>query len=137
MADSFENLIVWQKALDLMGCVYEETKRFPSDERFGLTSQMRRASCSVCANIAEGYGRVGRRDYIRCLGIARGSSYELKAQILMCDKVGYLEREALEPLCEEVIRMLSKLIVNLQASMTKEERVSYGEEVPVEALLDP
>ena len=133
MAESFENLIVWQKALDLMGRVYEETKRLPADERFGLTSQMRRASCSVCANIAEGYGRVGRRDYVRCLGIARGSAYELKAQILMCDKVGHLKRDVLEFQCDEVIKMLSKLIVNLQASMTKEEQAPYGEG----AILDP
>lgn len=137
MADSFENLIVWQKSLDLMGCVYEATKKLPADERFGLTSQMRRAACSICANIAEGYGRVGRRDYIRCLGIARGSAYELKAQILMCDKVGYLDRDVLDPSCDEVIRMLSKLIVNLQASMTKEERALYGVDALEEAVLDP
>ncbi len=137
MAEGFENLIVWQKALNLMGCVYEATKALPADERFGLTSQMRRAACSICANIAEGYGRVGRRDYIRCLGIARGNAYELKAHTLMCDRAGLLNRDVLAPSCDEVIRMLSKLIVTLQASMAKEEQTAYGEVLPMEDILDP
>lgn len=134
MADGFENLIVWQRSLDLMERIYKETKPFPKEEVWGLTSQMRRASCSIGSNIAEGYGRVGRKDYIRHLGISRGSAYELKAQLLMCRRVGLISDEGSLSLVTEVIKMLTKLIASLEASVIRESQPEYGDSE--EDLLD-
>lgn len=134
MAEGFENLIVWQKSLDLMERIYKETKPFPKEEVWGLTSQMRRASCSIGSNIAEGYGRVGRKDYIRHLGISRGSAYELKAQLLMCRRVGLISDEGSLNLVTEVIKMLTKLIASLEASVIRESQPEYGDSE--EDLLD-
>ncbi|RPI59311.1 MAG: four helix bundle protein, partial [Planctomycetaceae bacterium] len=75
---SYKDLQVWQKSMELAGQIYEATQKFPADERFGLTSQLRRAAVSVPSNIAEGYGRGTRKDYKRFLQVARGSLYELE-----------------------------------------------------------
>jgi four helix bundle protein len=135
MADGFENLIVWQKSLDLMERIYIETKSFPKEEMWGMTSQMRRSSCSIGSNIAEGYGRVGRKDYIRHLGISRGSAYELKAQLLMCRRVGLISEEGSLNLVTQIIKMLTKLIASLEASVVREPGTVYGGSE--EDLLDP
>jgi four helix bundle protein len=71
---SFKNLVVWQRAVELSLAIYKLTESFPSSEKFGLTNQLRRASVSVASNIAEGYGRSTRGEYIQFLGHARGSN---------------------------------------------------------------
>ena len=76
---SYKDLRVWKSALKLVGSVYKVTDRFPPEERFGLTSQLRRAAVSVVANIAEGNGRLHRAEYIHHLSIARGSLLEAEA----------------------------------------------------------
>ena len=80
---SYRDLVAWQRGRMLVKLVYEATAHFPPDERFGLTSQMRRAAIGVISNIAEGYGRGSQQDYQRFLRIARGSLFELEAQALM------------------------------------------------------
>jgi len=117
MADlgGFEKLIAWRKSFELSKEVYEATQGFPADERFGLTSQMRRAAVSVPSNIAEGWGRGSRADYLRHLGISRGSLYELYTQARLANELGYLQRPA--PLLEqlaEVGRILNGLIRSLR-----------------------
>ena len=104
----FKDLIVWQKAIAFAKEVYCLTRRFPRDERFGLTSQVRRAAVSVSSNIAEGNARQGRQ-YAHFLSIARGSLAEAESQLLLAVELGYLQREALlavEQLASEVRRML-------------------------------
>lgn len=78
---SYEDLDAWQMGVQIAEDTYRATQDFPKDETFGLRSQMRRASVAVASNIAEGWGRNSRKDYIRFLRIARGSLYELKTQV--------------------------------------------------------
>jgi len=75
------NSVAWQKAMELSKAVYEVTRKFPSDERFGLTNQLRRAAVSVPSNIAEGRGRLTQGEFLQFLGIARGSALEVETQL--------------------------------------------------------
>ncbi len=79
--ESYKNLIVWQKSMDLVVAIYEITESFPKTEMYGLVSQMRRCAVSIPSNIAEGQRRVGRKDYCHFLSISFGSGSELETQI--------------------------------------------------------
>ena len=92
---SYRDLIAWQKAFDMGLAVYSMTKQFPTTERYGLTSQMRRGAVSVASNIAEGYGRASRTDYLRFLKIARGSLYEIETQLLFARELEYIKPDTL------------------------------------------
>lgn len=115
---SFRDLVVWQRAMKLVELVYAISKKFPSDERYALTSQLRRASVSVPSNIAEGYGRHSTMDYVRFLQIALGSAYELETQLELSVRLqlaGVDEvKDALE-LCVEIEKMLVALSNKLRA----------------------
>ncbi len=110
----FEDLRVWQSGMDLAESVYRLTASFPSDERFGMTSQLRRCAASVPANIAEGWGRASRKDYTRLLRIARGSLYETKTHLLLSQRV--LDIDGAET--AEVIQQIEPLRRQLQALIT-------------------
>ena len=117
MLKNFKELKVWQKSYKLCTEVYKTTKKFPNEEKFSLTSQMRRAAISVPSNIAEGYGRRTIPDYVRCLYIAYGSNCELETQILLSGDLNYLNEENKSLLLEknkEVERMLMALIKSLE-----------------------
>ncbi|MFA6533566.1 MAG: four helix bundle protein [Patescibacteria group bacterium] len=86
---SYQDLIVWQKAIDLVKTVYELTASFPQAELFGLTTQIRRAAVSVPSNIAEGYGRRSDGDFARFILISRGSLMELETQLLIAKSLGF------------------------------------------------
>ena len=104
---NFEKLDVWHKAIEFADTVYSVTKGFPSDERFGLTNQMRRAAVSVSANIAEGTSRSSRSDYARFVEIATGSLFEVISKRLgLLSEADYLRLYAA---AEEQSRMLSGL----------------------------
>ncbi len=115
----FEKLDVWQKSVEFASQVYEATRGFPSEERFGLTSQMRRAAVSVSSNIAEGSGRTSDKDFAHFVTMAYGSLMEVVSQaqvalrqsFLQADTQGELNRRA-----EELARMLSGLKSSLQRS---------------------
>jgi four helix bundle protein len=116
-AKHYRELIVWQKAMDLVVLVYRSTKHFPKEELFGLTNQMRRAAVSVPSNIAEGQGRRTTRDFLNFLFIARGSLQEVETQILLAERLTYLpeqERQTLIDLATEVSRLVTGLITALQ-----------------------
>jgi four helix bundle protein len=106
---SYRDFGAWQKAMQLSVKVYELTGGFPREEQYGLTSQMRRASVSVISNIAEGHGRDTKPQLIQFLSMARGSVFELEAQLLLCREL-QMGQEALRQgchgLCDEVSRML-------------------------------
>ena len=109
MLKNYKDLLVWQKAYQLCLAVYKATKGYPNEERYGLTSQIRRAAVSVPSNIAEGYGRKTTLEYIRFLYIAYGSNCELETQLLLSGDLGYLEAVKLSALQDEtgeVERML-------------------------------
>ena len=113
----FEQLTVWQKAVEFADSIYEVTSKFPSDERFGLTNQLRRASVSVSSNIAEGSSRGSNRDYVRFIEIAYGSVMEIVSQLHVSRRRQFLNEEAFEQLCvkaDEIARMLSGLKTSLQ-----------------------
>lgn len=86
---SYRDLDVWKVGRRLVRDVYVATRSLPDDERFGLVSQMRRAVVSIPCNIAEGYGRGTRQEYIRYLRMARGSAAELETQVTLCEDLGY------------------------------------------------
>ena len=111
---SFRDLVAWQKAKTLARAVYKWTADFPADERFGLTQQMRRATVSVPSNIAEGYARNGRDDYVRFLRIARGSLADLVTQAELGVELGLATpNPALTDTLEETDRILNGLIRSL------------------------
>jgi four helix bundle protein len=86
---SYQDLVVWQRAMDLVVMVYELTQGFPKEELYGLTSQLRRAAVSVPSNIAEGHGRCATQEFLHFLAIANGSLKELETQILIAQRLGY------------------------------------------------
>jgi four helix bundle protein len=88
------NLLAWQESMNLVELIYQETKSFPGDERFGLTAQMRRAALSVPSNIAEGAARNSSGEFCQFLGIASGSMAELETQLELGVRLGYLEKDA-------------------------------------------
>jgi four helix bundle protein len=109
---TFEKLDTWHKAIDFADLVYSVTKDFPGDERFGLTSQMRRAAVSISSNIAEGSSRFSKNDFARFLEIATGSVFEVVSQSFIAKKQGFLNEtdfKALYTAAEEQGRMLSGL----------------------------
>ena len=113
MAQAFQDLTVWQRAMELTECIYCPTKTFPKEEIYGLTSQLRRASVSVASNIAEGRGRNTEGEFKQFLSIAQGSTYEVQTQLLMALKLKIgderLARKA-ESLCIETSKMLGAFI---------------------------
>ena len=98
----FRDLKVWHKATDLVVDVYRETKPFTTDERFGPTSQLRRAAVSVIANLAEGSGRVTRGEFLNCLSVARGSLTELEALVEVSLRLGLLAPDVASQLATKV-----------------------------------
>jgi len=117
MLKNYKELKVWQKAYQQCIKLYKITMKFPREEQYGLTSQMRRSAVSVPSNIAEGYGRQTTKEYIQALYIAYGSNCELETQILLSGDLGYIKAEDLEALqndIAEVERMLKSLIKSLK-----------------------
>ena len=113
---NFEKLEVWQVAVEYADAVYRATRDFPPDERFGLTSQLRRASVSISSNIAEGCGRGSNKDFVRFVQIAYGSLMETISQLSIATKQGFLketDHSELYRLGERVARMLSRLRASL------------------------
>ncbi len=115
-SSSYEDLKVWQRAIDFTVTIYRCTKSFPKDERFGLISQMRRAATSIPSNVAEGKGR-SDPDFARFLLQARGSAWELETQLQLALRLGYLSSEQCSTLrAAEIGRMLSTFVSTLKAS---------------------
>ncbi len=109
---NYRDLIVWQKAMDLVTLVYQSTECFPQKEVFGLTNQIRKAAVSIPSNIAEGQGRNTDRDFRHFLSIARGSLQEVETQLEIARRLGYLPSETLLDIIEqssEVARMINGL----------------------------
>ncbi len=116
---SYQELEVWQVAIELVVEVYRITRAWPSDERFGLTAQVRRAAVSVPANIAEGYGRTHRGDYLRFLSVARGSVAEIETHLIVAVKVEIADRDATKGawiLLQRVGQMLTAHVRSLEDS---------------------
>jgi len=115
----FKQLLVWQRSHTLTLDIYKVTKSFPKEELFGLTSQMRRCSASIGANIAEGCGRRRGLNFARFLQMSMGSASELECHLLLAKDLDYMSSEIHEPLENEIIsikRMISALMKSVQNS---------------------
>ena len=112
-----ERLDVWNKGIDFVVAVYKATDRFPKEEKFGLTSQVRRAAVSIPANIAEGAGRKSFREFAHFLSNSQGSASELETELLIASKLGYLQDSyyrTLRSSLDEIGRMLTGLTRHLE-----------------------
>ena len=117
----YRDLLVWQKAVVWVEAIYAVTRRWPTDERFGLISQVRRAAVSVPSNIAEGCARRSTAEFVRFLSIARGSLAEVETQIIIARRLDYLDQSAETSVLEaadEISRMLAGLIAKLEERRT-------------------
>ena len=113
----YRELIVWQKAMDLVEEVYRATASFPKEEMYGLTGQIRRAAVSVPSNVAEGQARSTTADFLHFLSIARGSLKEVETQVIIARRLGYVDEQKeseLTSLTDEVSRLISGLASSLK-----------------------
>jgi len=133
---NYQDLITWKKSMDLSMMVYGKTARFPKDELYGLTQQMRRAGVSVSSNIAEGWGRGTTGDYLRFLRTSRGSLCELETQVQLAEQLGYLDPASAQELLNgtmECKKVLQGLIGSVEYQQAQGRAVSsnspgeYGE----------
>jgi four helix bundle protein len=114
---TYRDLEVWQKAMDLTVLVYKLAADFPAQERYGLASQIQRAAASIPANIAEGYGRSHRGEYLQFLSIARGSLTEVETYLTLAVRLEFVPRERvldIWTLAQDVGKMLNRLIASLE-----------------------
>jgi four helix bundle protein len=111
---SYREQFIWQRGIQLAINCYRLTEHFPKSELYGLTSQIRRSSISVPSNIAEGYGRKTKGEYIHFLHIALGSLRELDTQLIIAREVGLVETHLIAPVLEEVDKLQGILVSSLQ-----------------------
>src|SRR5947199_5629145 len=120
---NFEKLDVWQKAIDFANLVYNETRAFPAEERFGLTNQLRRAAVSISSNIAEGSSRSSKSDFARFVEIATGSVFEVVTQAFIARRQSFLSEDQFRKIytdAEELRRMLSGLRKSLMSTINSQ-----------------
>ena len=113
---TFRDLLIWQKAMEMVLAIYNETRCFPNDEKYGLVTQMRRSAVSIPSNMAEGYGRNSKGDFKRFLQISMGALFEVQTQLEIAMQLGYLGDKKYKNLYEgsrEIERMLSSFIKSL------------------------
>ncbi|PIV84970.1 MAG: four helix bundle protein [Nitrospirae bacterium CG_4_9_14_3_um_filter_53_35] len=113
---NYRDLQVWQKSIEWVEAIYNASKNFPQDERFGLTSQVRRAAVSVAANIAEGAERTSTGEFLQFLGIARGSPAEVETLLILAERLGLLRTEQRDTLLAQASE-IGKMLVGLQRSL--------------------
>ena len=116
---TYRDLVAWQKGIDLCELVYRASAAFPRREIYGLTSQIRRAAVSVPSNIAEGAGRITKGEFVQSIGHARGSLLEIETQLIVAQRLGYLdakETDALLTVTNEVGKLSNGLIRSLKQS---------------------
>ena len=117
---SYKDLLIWQKGINIVVNVYELTEEFPKEERYALTSQLKRAALSIPSNIAEGYGRSSTQSYIYFITIARGSLFELETQLILAEKLKLIKNEKLfDNLMNQIIeesKMINSFINKLESS---------------------
>jgi len=120
---NFEKLDVWQKAIDFADLIYHEARRFPSEERFGLTNQLRRAAVSISSNIAEGSSRSSKNDFARFAEIAAGSVFEVVSQAFIARRQSFLGENQFRKIyadAEELSRMLRGLRRSLLSTLNSQ-----------------
>ena len=112
---NFKKLEIWNKGIQIVKEIYKVSSSLPSEEKFGLKSQITRAAVSIPSNIAEGWGRMSRKNYIQFLRTSRGSLFELETQVLITKELNYSNNsESIENLITEISKMLNSLIKKLE-----------------------
>jgi four helix bundle protein len=119
------NLEAWNKAVDLVIDIYKSTEAFPKEERYGLTSQIRRAAVSIPANVAEGAGRYSQREFAHFLSNAQGSASELETELIISHRLRYLDETTFSRLIEQLER-IGRLITGLSKHVRKSDRNVRG-----------
>ncbi len=114
----FEELKIWQKAMNVVENSYKQTANFPKEEKYGLTSQIRRSAVSIPSNIAEGAGRNSNGEFKQFLGIANGSSFELLTQLYLSERLNLLTKENIKPIINEILEVCN-MNYSLQKSLSK------------------
>ena len=125
MVSSYRDLMVWQRAMELVEVVYRLTGRLPATETYGLASQLQRAAVSLPSNIAEGHARESTREYLRYLLIVRGSLAELETQLLLCERLRLLSADDISPalaISDEIGKMLRGLQRSLNEKLNERDR---------------
>jgi four helix bundle protein len=128
-SNSYRDLVVWQQAMELVHGIYEVTSHFPDAEKFGLTSQMRRAAVSVACNIAEGQGRNSTGEFIQFLGHSRGSLQEVETQLLVAERRRFISAPATVASmkqCERVRKLLNGLMISLREAPSAASKRETG-----------
>lgn len=123
MQKPHKKLVVWQKSMDFASNLYAATGRFPAEEKYGLTSQLRRAAVSIPSNIAEGAARESSADYARFLTIAIGSTSEVDTQLELCQRLGILNEEQYDELDGYLIE-IDRMLIALRRSIQKRAKES-------------
>ena len=113
---NFKDLKVWQKAIELATSIFQVSSSFPNEEKFGLTSQMRRASVSIPSNIAEGSARTSKKAFANSLEISLGESFELETQMEIAKRIGFLSEEQIITLTASVSE-IQRMLVGLKSSL--------------------
>ena len=113
----FKDLVVWQRAMDLVAEVYQVVKKLPKEELYALSDQIRRAVISIPSNIAEGYGRNSSKEFSHFISIAKGSKSELETQLLLCLKIDYLKESDIQNVMY-LIDQVEKMLYSLQKKLT-------------------
>ena len=111
-----EDLKIWQKSIELTKLVYEVIVSFPSDEKYGLTSQIKRSTVSIASNIAEGAGRNSNKEFKHFLSIANGSTYELQTQLILTIELNLISKDKIQPLLNLIIE-IQKMNYSFQKSL--------------------
>ncbi|HYM61334.1 MAG TPA: four helix bundle protein [Thermoanaerobaculia bacterium] len=130
MSDSYRDLIVWQKAMSLVVSIYRSTAEYPREERFGLTAQTRGSAVSIPSNIAEGHGRLGRREWEQFLGYARGSLLELETQVILGKRLQFLDDATASGLLARTAEIGSMLNGLLASIARRQPRKSFSLQRP-------
>jgi four helix bundle protein len=120
--NSYKDLKIWQKGIELVELIYKITISFPKNEQYGITSQIKRSSVSVPSNIAEGWGRGYNSNFLQFIKIARGSLYELEAQIIIAYKIQLISEEDFEIIQNLILiesKMINSFITSLKNKITK------------------
>ena len=127
---SYRELEVWQVSMELVESIYLLGREFPDREKYGLTSQIQRATVSVAANIAEGWGRKHRKEYLHHLSMAYGSRMETETHLLIAIRLKYISREQVKDswkLCERTGQMLNRLQASIEALPESKKKVSSSD----------
>jgi four helix bundle protein len=113
---NFKELKIWNRSMDMVVEVYKATAKFPNEEKYGITAQIRKSAVSVPSNIAEGAGKNSDRDFVRFLSIAQGSSYELQTQLILSQRLGFMEKESCNALVNDISE-IQKMNYRFQESL--------------------